>query len=356
MICRKLVKLTVFLIAGILLVLRFPTIPTIISEYVHTFWRAEEIRHAILMDFQVNHGLGILFESIILGMVLYRLFIKRGLVGLLKLRSLLMIAMSSIHSVFLLSSVFSVQSSSWFMSFVSFLRGHSYSLVNLLLFGYREKLFAYFLLVAGIHCLAGFVVCISKSKGSSRELKIHKKEFPQYGIDKVLEALKKKYPFHVIPGFYFDERLLGNAFSLGNKIILGSAQGCKTDSNSQLGIIAHEIGHFHYQDSFAEQISNVCLTVVLLPFSICSTFVQLPSMIPGARRIWGPVRLVSKLISSIAEGIITAINKLFYFVSGRRQEMLADEFAAYLGFEKDLVSALKKNGNCKNKKIRYSSK
>ena len=112
MICRKLVKLTVFLISGILLVLRFPTIPTIISEYVHTFWRAEEIRHAISMDFQVNHGLGILFESIILGMVFYRLFIKRGLVGLLKLKSLLMIAMSSIHSVFLLSSVFSVQSSS----------------------------------------------------------------------------------------------------------------------------------------------------------------------------------------------------------------------------------------------------
>lgn len=72
-------------------------------------------------------------------------------------------------------------------------------------------------------------------------------------------------------------------------------------------------------------------------------------MITGVRRIWGPVRLVSKLISSIAEGIITAINKLFYFVSGRQQEMLADEFAAYLGFEKDWFLHSRKTETAKQK-------
>lgn len=349
MICRKLVKLAAFLIVGIMLIQRFPTIPIAISKHVHTFWKTEEIRHAIMMDIKVNYGLGILFESMILVVLFYRLFIKRGIAGLLKLRSLLMIAMSSSYSVFVLSSLLSIQSSRWFESFVSFLKTHSYSLVDLLLFGYREQLFAYFLLIAGIHCLAEVIVRVSRSRGSKKEQRIRRQEYSRYGIDKVLEALKKRYPFHATPDFYFDERVQDNALSFGNKIILGSVQDYETDSNSQLGIIAHEIGHFHYQDSFAEQISNACLTVVLLPLSICSTLVQLPLLIPGVRRIWGFVSLASKLIASITEGVITAVNKLFYVVSGRYQEKLADEFAAYLGFVKELVSALEENENYKKK-------
>lgn len=154
---------------------------------------------------------------------------------------------------------------------------------------------------------------------------------------------------HPFPLFYYDSRLKGNALSEGNRIILGIEHDYETDSNSQLGIIAHEIGHLQYQDSFAEQISNTCLMVILLPLSICSTFVQLPLLFPGIRRIEAPLRLVMKIISSITEGVITAINKLCYFVSGRHQELLADEFAAYLGFEKELISALEKSENCKKK-------
>lgn len=103
-----------FFVIGTLLLSMFPDALIAITNQARIFWKAEEIRHAISMDLKVNHGLGVILESVILGLIFYKLFIKRDLVGLLKIRSVLMLAISTIYTMFLLYSVFAIHNYSWF--------------------------------------------------------------------------------------------------------------------------------------------------------------------------------------------------------------------------------------------------
>lgn len=336
-----------FFIAVVLLVV-FQWKPewfSLAENHVQTFWKTEEILHAIQMDKTTNHGIGFLLEGFSLGGLCYWLFGKGRLKAVNRLRVLMLFSSSTAYLLWLMLSVLDIPSTYWFLDFTGFLQTHSYSILDLLFFGYQEEHFALFLLLGGVYLVAVFLNALNgQMLTNHHQIRLRKDDLESLGIMVLLKTDHHfSFPFlYQRPQFYVDPNLVDNAFSVGRRIILSGDLLVATRREELLGIVAHELGHHHYQDSEADNLCNIAMIVFLLPLNLFALLFSMPSLLPVVGRLWTPVAMLSSFLTKAIGWILSLMHKAFYILDGRRMEMRADRYSALLGQKEGLKKALEK--------------
>jgi len=144
---------------------------------------------------------------------------------------------------------------------------------------------------------------------------------------------------------FISDKMIVNAFAMGRKTIVLTKGAITTFSRDELkGILAHEFGHHANGDTKAlllNTVGNGIFTLLVIAFRI---FMFFATLIMNAFDESGIMNMIMKFFRWVFDVmilILLGLGDILLALNSRKSEFWADRFASDVGFNAELIDALK---------------